>query len=159
MTAPRDDVSASPDREGAALGGADSTEPQDTPQRFGFSDQEWERMVEAGYDYLAKRAARGQISDYTSVSGEVARTAGVRVEAWQYAFHWVLGDIATKSYRDKRVLLTAVVTYRNSTEAGVGLFNIAQQLGVIDEVPPHNSVERDRLHMQWINDCFTAYGS
>lgn len=102
-------------------GGDGSVSSSDSPaedirRRFGFTDDEWRRMVDAGYRYLTARAAIGQISDYTTVAHEVARVAGVEVKAWEYGFHWVLGDIATKSYREDDVLLTAVVTYRNSTE-------------------------------------------
>ncbi len=102
--------------------------------RFGYSPDEWEAAVAAGYEVLVGAATRQSSIDYTQFCDETFQRCGVRFVPGEYALPHLLGDVSTKSRADDGVLLTVLVVYRSGPhqgEPGPGFFQLARHLGLL----------------------------
>lgn len=98
---------------------------------YGYTEEEWQRLVAVGYDFLAQRAGQKRDTSYTELSAILRSRGHVSIEPHDHALPHVLGDIATRSYKERGVVLTALVRYVDDTRAGDGFFVIAQELGAL----------------------------
>lgn len=104
-------------------------------RRFGFTDEHWERMVDAGLAHLARLASAGGHTDYTSFCAEVARlVGGAAPQPGDHALASLLGDIARRSFDERGVAITALVHYKDAGfSPGPGFYSLCQERGLLEK--------------------------
>ncbi len=98
---------------------------------FGYTPEQWNKMVAVGKRHLEAVAARRDATDYTTLCRVLEAEAGVRIEPHDHALPHVLGDIARRSHGEYGLVLTALVHYKGGSEAGTGFYAICQELGAL----------------------------
>ena len=86
---------------------------------FNFTPEQWRRMVERGTRFLEGVAAKRRSTDYTDLCRDLEAEDDIQIEPHDHALPHLLGEIARQSYKKCGLVLTALVLYKNGTEAGV----------------------------------------
>jgi hypothetical protein len=101
------------------------------PLHYGFDDERWGRLAEAGYAYLAEVAGRGQTTSYPEFCAQLFDRTGLRVGTQDAALGALLADIAIESSSLEYVILPAVLLSAESGQPGAGFFTYAQEAGLL----------------------------
>jgi hypothetical protein len=103
---------------------------------YNRSEQEWEQLVDAGLKFLIERAQLGKVTTYTELNATLirrTRSAGFDFERpdERAAMGNLLGLIVGRDYPDSGLMISALVHYLGSNDAGSGFYALAQQLGLL----------------------------
>jgi hypothetical protein len=97
--------------------------------RYGYTPDQWERLVETGGDVLAEAAAAGDPSiKYGKLCEKVRWRTLIALEPGMNAFPHVLGDISRRSWASNGTLITALAVSSNSGRPSAGFFRLAEEL-------------------------------
>ncbi|MFJ6674963.1 hypothetical protein ACIQMJ_28005 [Actinosynnema sp. NPDC091369] len=104
--------------------------------RYGRSDDEWDRLVEAGRAFLVEQAALRRTTSYTELNAVLARRTGVKGFDFDQgperaALGELLGQIADDSFAETGgLLISALVQYVDTNDAGPGFYALARAKGL-----------------------------
>lgn len=99
---------------------------------YGRSEDEWDDLLISGYDELKRVARLGRTISYTNLNSELQRD-GLR---WfdftqakeRAAMGHLLGLIVEHDQKlHPSLMLSAIVLYHNTNDAGPGFYNLAKQ--------------------------------
>jgi hypothetical protein len=110
---------------------------------FGYTDEEWDAAIEAGYRILQAVAARQAMIDYTDFCTEVRAACDVEFVPGEFALPHLLGAISSRSLADHDVAITSLVVYRSGNrkgDPGPGLFALAKEKGLL----PSDATDRQK---------------
>lgn len=127
--------------------------------RWGYTTDQWNELIDTGYDFLARVAAEGGMTNYTILSENWRAETGLNVPVFGDPMRFLLGDIAIRSYRERGVVLTALVEYkdRTKTQPAVGFLNISVELGIISEPATMTEYAKDAFWVEQIQASHAAY--
>ncbi len=103
---------------------------------YGRDDRDWDQLAEAGLAFLAERARQGKFTSYTEVNAVLARRTGLpgfdfsRAEE-RAAMGHLLYLIVELNRPVTRLMISALVGYLDSGDAGSGFYAYAQDLGML----------------------------
>ncbi|MDI5974565.1 hypothetical protein [Amycolatopsis magusensis] len=103
--------------------------------RYGREEAEWDSLVEAGIEFLVERAELENTTSYTEFNSVVCRRAGVRqfdfsLDAERAAIGRLLEQISEDArQRCDGLLLSALVQYLGTNDAGPGFYALAKRKG------------------------------
>lgn len=134
--------------------------PEDGPRWYGYTGAEWKRLVGVGYDFLVQRASQERDTSYTELCAILRSRGHVHIEPHDHALPHLLGDIATRSYKERGVALTALVRYVDDTKAGDGFFVIAQDLGLLKpgRLTPDEKLVFHVAHFKQVLEAYSPGG-
>lgn len=128
---------------------------------YGRTDLEWGRLVDAGRAYLEEVAARKDgFTDYTELNMWMAEETGQPTfdfsrQDGRNAVARILGEISRKTYGEYGFMLSALVLYQNMGTAGIGFFNLANQL--IPQRKLTTESQRDTFWLEQVNTIRAHY--
>jgi len=126
------------------------------PTRFGYTPEQWERAVDAGVRVLKEVAGtRDNVISYTDLCERVFAASDVRVVPGEYALPYILGDISRATLESDDCAISALVVYKNSTDAGAGLYDLAVVEGLLPKNPSDDQKDIFRFdHMNKAHDLW-----
>ena|ERR1700678_1126707 len=111
---------------------------------YGRTEDEWQELEQAGWDFLRERAswrqgdaAHDPTVSYSDANEELAARTGQPAcdfssQAGRTAMGYLLGRISRNhSWPDAELLISALVRYHGQADAGPGFFNLAREVGLI----------------------------
>ncbi|WP_018546533.1 hypothetical protein [Streptomyces sp. LaPpAH-108] len=107
---------------------------------YGRADSEWEELVHAGRGFLVERATRGELTTYTELNVALAEQTGCRPFNFERAderaaMGHLLGLIVERDQElapsEPPVMLSALVNYEGSNDAGSGFYQLAKDLRLL----------------------------
>src|SRR6266545_3723998 len=103
---------------------------------YGRDDDTWDRLAEAGLDFLIDRARRKRTTSYTELNAVLVRRTGITGFDFERAderaaMGHLLGLIVDRIYPDTRLMISALVQYLDANDAGPGFYTYAKQLGLL----------------------------
>lgn len=108
---------------------------------YGRSDEEWYQLVHAGLAFLLEQARLKRLTSYAELNAVLHRRTGLRGFDFSQAderaaMGSLLGQIVM---RDRELhpqqMISALVVYLNANDAGTGFYQLAQQLGLLEQNP------------------------
>jgi hypothetical protein len=102
---------------------------------YGRDDDEWSTLIEAGIEFLRERGEMERTTSYTEFNVALARRTGKRqfdfnLDSERAAIGHLLEQISEAAYDScGGLLLSALVQYLDSNDAGPGFYSLAQRKG------------------------------
>jgi hypothetical protein len=125
------------------------------PTRFGYTQNEWDQAVDAGVGILKDVAGAGSTIDYTDFCERIFAITGVRVVPGEYALAHLLGDVSRETLSTHNCAITTLVVYKDSTEAGSGLYTLAIEEGLLPKNP--TEVQKDQFRISHMNRAYEIW--
>lgn len=103
--------------------------------RYGRDEDEWRTLIEAGIEFLRERGEMERTTSYTEFNAALARRTGKRqfdfnLDSERAAIGHLLEQISEAAYEScGGLLLSALVQYLDSNDAGPGFYSLAQRKG------------------------------
>lgn len=103
---------------------------------YGRSDAEWEQLIAASTEFLDECVRSGLTTSYTELNNKLVERTGTRafdfsLEKDRAAVGYLLGQIVKSDFPTRRFMLSAVVKYSETNDAGSGFYTLAQQMGLL----------------------------
>jgi hypothetical protein len=103
---------------------------------YGRDDAEWNRLVDAGLEFLVERAKLRKVTSYTEVNATLTRRTGARLfdfkqDGERHAMGALLETIGERNRPETGVMITALVNYLDENDAGPGFYSYAQGIGFL----------------------------
>jgi hypothetical protein len=100
--------------------------------RYGRSSDEWARLAESATAFLIERAKLRKVTSYTELNATLVRRTGLRGfdfdrQDERAAMGHLLGLVVQDDYPETRLMLSALVHYLDSNDAGPGFYALAQE--------------------------------
>ncbi|MEV7805616.1 hypothetical protein AB0O28_21975 [Microbispora sp. NPDC088329] len=132
---------------------------------YGRDDETWDLLVDAGLEFLAEVASKGGTTTYTDLNAALVERTGLpgfdfeRIDE-RAAIGHLLGKIVERNRPETGWMISALVLYKDSPDAGPGFFNLAVELGLLTPKP---SFEQKflfwRRHYDGIHDYYRGRGA
>ena len=108
--------------------------------RHGRSDDEWDALASAGWDFLAQQASLQRTTSYTELNTVLSRRTGVRefdfeLDGERHAMGELLGQLSERSFAQAGLLISVLVQYLTTNDAGPGFYDLAQRMGLLPPLP------------------------
>ena len=128
--------------------------------KYGRDEEEWNELEEAGLEFLLERARLERVTSYTEMNMALAQRTGHRCfdfdqESERAAMGYLLGRLSDREFGRTGVLISAIVNYLDTNDAGPGFYKLPQAKGLL---PPGQS--RARQWEFWtthVGQVFAAY--
>jgi hypothetical protein len=100
--------------------------------RYGRSSNEWARLAESATAFLIERAKLRKVTSYTELNATLVRRTELRGfdfdrQDERAAMGHLLGLVVQDNYPETRLMLSALVHYLDSNDAGPGFYALAQE--------------------------------
>jgi hypothetical protein len=128
------------------------------PTRYGYTQGQWDAAVDAGVRILKDVAGLGSsygTISYTDLCERIFAISDVRVVPGEFAMPELLGDISRLTLRSDRCAITALVVYKNSEDAGKGLYALAITENLLPKNPSED--EKDRFRTDHMNRAYALW--
>ncbi|MFW0770044.1 hypothetical protein ACLRGH_08445 [Arthrobacter koreensis] len=128
---------------------------------YGRTELEWNELLDAAEAYLITTAKARGISSYGELNSELAAATGQTAfdfsrEADRAAVGRLLGEISRRSHASDGIMLSALVTHKNSTNEGEGFYKLAAELG---EMPSKPTADQKLVAMvEQVKKVHATYG-
>jgi hypothetical protein len=104
--------------------------------RYGRSSDEWRRLAESATTFLIERAKLRKVTSYTELNSTLIRRTGLRGfdfsrQDERAAMGYLLGLVVQDNYPETHLMLSALVHYLDSNDAGPGFYALAQEYGLL----------------------------
>ena len=104
--------------------------------KYGRDEEEWDDLEEAGLGFLRERARLERVTSYTETNAVLAQRTGHRrfdfdQESERAAMGYLLGRISDREFGRTGVLISAIVNYLDTNDAGLGFYKLAQDKGLL----------------------------
>lgn len=126
---------------------------------FGRDEADWDVLAAAGEEFLVERARLGRLTSYTELNTALERRTAMRgfdfgLQAERAAMGHLLGLIVRERNRPVTgLMISALVVYIDSNDAGSGFYKLAQDLGLL---PPGTLSPRIKEEF-WIGQVKALY--
>lgn len=113
----------------------------------GNTDEQWQDRLDAAVESLKKVAQLGRQTNYTALNLDITRITGLppfnfSTQGGRTAMADLLGDVVKVTYPEHQVMLSALVMYLNENKPGVGFYNLAVHMGILDDDASESAKER-----------------
>lgn len=128
------------------------------PTRYGYTQAQWDAVVDAGVRILKDVAGLGPsagIISYTDLCERIYAMTDVRVVPGEFALPHFLGDMCLVTLNSDRCAITALVVYQDSTDAGKGLYSLAIQEGLLPKNPTED--DKDEFRTEHMNLAYNTW--
>lgn len=103
---------------------------------YGRDDETWDRLTEAGLEFLIERARLGRPTSYTELNATLMGRTGIPGFEFEHAgeraaIGHLLGLIVKKNYPTTGLMISAMVNYLGANDAGPGFYTYARELGLL----------------------------
>jgi hypothetical protein len=103
---------------------------------YGRDDAEWNRLVDAGLEFLVERARLRKVTTYTELNATLIRRTGARPfdfeqDGERRAMGALLEAIGERNRPETDVMITSLVSYLGQNDAGPGFYSYAQRIGLL----------------------------
>jgi hypothetical protein len=103
---------------------------------YGRYEDEWDRLEDAGLDFLIERAKLARVTSYTEMNTVLAQRTllppfDFDQESERAAMGYLLGRISDREYPRTSLLISALVHYLDANDAGPGFYKFAQRKGLL----------------------------
>lgn len=127
---------------------------------YGRTDDEWDRLTEAGLAFLIERARLGKTTTYTELNATLVRRTGVRAfdfaqESERAAMGRLLGLIVERNFPETKLMLSALVLYLHTNDAGAGFYALAVELGLLPRGT--STAMRQKFWIEQLNALYAYY--
>ncbi|MEU8822323.1 hypothetical protein [Streptomyces sp. NPDC048636] len=128
---------------------------------YGRESSEWDRLVDAGREFLIERAKLGKLTSYTELNVTLSRRTGYRAFDFERAderaaMGHLLGLIVERDQQinpsDPPLMLSALVNYLTANDAGPGFYQLAKDLRLLPL-----SASKDEKDSFWIRQVRRLY--
>jgi hypothetical protein len=119
--------------------------------KYGRNDLVWDQLVDVGLAFLIERARLAKVTSYTELNAALERRTGLpgfdfaRADE-RAAMGHLLGLIVEQNYPVTNLMISALVTYLDSNDAGTGFYGLAQDLHLL----PHRASSQVKWEF-WIS--------
>ncbi|MFC4529328.1 hypothetical protein [Sphaerisporangium dianthi] len=129
---------------------------------YGRDDETWDRLTEAGLEFLIECARQSRPTSYTELNAQLERRTGI--DGFDFgrqderaAMGYLLGLIVDRNRPETGMMISALVTYTGGTGAGAGFFNLAADLALI---PRRASAEqKDEFWVRQMKGVYAYYSA
>jgi hypothetical protein len=109
--------------------------------RYGRTEDEWDKLEDAGWEFLVSQARLERTTSYTEINTVLTRRTGVRefnfdLDGERAAMGELLGEISERSYRKAHLLISVLVQYLNANDTGPGFYQLAQDKKLLRRTRP-----------------------
>jgi hypothetical protein len=125
------------------------------------TDEQWEALEYAGWDFLVDRARNGWVTTYTEMNAVLQNRTGQPM--WNFdsqlgraAMGELLGRLSDRSWDECHVMISAIVKYLNEAEPGPGFYGKAVMLGLL--TAGASKEEKDRVWTEQMNAVAAHWG-
>lgn len=107
---------------------------------YGRGDDEWDRLIEAGVVFLIEPARLKKMTTYTEFNATLCHRTGLRgfdfeQDSERAAMGHLLGLVVNRNRPRTKLMISALVQYLNSNDAGPGFYALAVELGMLPRRP------------------------
>jgi hypothetical protein len=125
--------------------------------RYGRSSDDWTHLVESAMEFLIERAKLRKVTSYTELNATLMHRTGLRGfdfsrQDERAAMGHLLGLVVEANYPETHLMLSALVNYLDSNDAGPGFYALAQEYGLL---PRHASA--DTKWTFWLGQVSTVH--
>ncbi len=98
--------------------------------QYGRDEGDWEQLEDAGLRFLTERAKLERVTSYTEMNQVLAQRTGLRrfdfdQESERAAMGHLLGQISEREFPRTGLLISALVHYLDTNDAGPGFYRLA----------------------------------
>jgi hypothetical protein len=102
--------------------------------RYGRRSEEWTRLAESTMEFLIEGAKLRKVTSYTELNATLMRRTGLRGfdfnrQDERAAMGYLLGLVVEDNYPETHLMLSALVHYLDSNDAGPGFYALARSTG------------------------------
>jgi hypothetical protein len=106
------------------------------PSRYGRSSDEWMLLAESATAFLIERAKLRRVTSYTELNATLMQRTGLRGfdfdrQDERTAMGYLLGLVVQDNYPETHLMLSALVNYLDSNDAGPGFYVLAEKYGLL----------------------------
>jgi hypothetical protein len=119
------------------------------PTRHGYTQAQWDAVVDAGVRILKDVAGLGPsygTISYTDLCERIFAICDVRVVPGEFALPELLGAMSRVTIASDGCAITALVVYKDSEDAGKGLYALAIAENLLPKNPSEDEKDRFRTH-------------
>jgi hypothetical protein len=103
---------------------------------YGRDEQTWNRLTDAGLQFLIECAQQGKTTTYSELNAILQIRTGISgfdfdLSSDRAAMGHLLGSIVGRNYPETSLIISALVAYAGSNDAGPGFYGLAQELGML----------------------------
>jgi hypothetical protein len=100
--------------------------------RYGRTAEEWAQLADCATAFLIERARMRKVTSYTELNATLMRRTGLRGfdferEDERAAMGYLLGLVVQANYPKTGLMLSSLVHYLDSNDAGPGFYKLAQE--------------------------------
>lgn len=126
----------------------------------GRDEDEWERLIKEGLEFLIDRARLGKVTTYTELDATLARRTGARRFDFKRAddraaMGYLLERIEDRNFPTTKLMISALVHYLGANDAGPGFYALATRLGLLP--PKASRREKEEFWINQINGLYAYY--
>lgn len=125
----------------------------------GRTQREWQDLIAETKKFLALKARRGRLTNYTELNGALAGRTGqdpfdFKNPDDRSAMGDLLGDVVEATYHrtDHPFMLSALVTFLDEMRPGQGFFDLAVHMGF-----PLRDADREAMEDFWVEQTKLAF--
>ncbi|GGT45835.1 hypothetical protein GCM10010176_106240 [Nonomuraea spiralis] len=127
---------------------------------YGRDDSTWEQLTEAGLKFLIERARLRKITTYTELNAVLERRTGLpgfdfARQDERAAMGHLLGRIVEQNRPVSGLMISALVTYLDGTDAGGGFYALAADLGLLSRKP--SARQKEEFWVGQVNKLYDHY--
>jgi hypothetical protein len=115
------------------------------PTRYGYTQDQWDRAVDAGVRILKDVAGTPDPITYTDLCERIFAISDVRIVPGEFALPHILGDISRETLRSDGCAITALVVYKDTADAGPGLYGLGIEEGLLPKNP--TEIQKDKFRI------------
>jgi hypothetical protein len=106
------------------------------PSYYGRTSDEWALLAESATAFLVERAKLRKVTSYTELNATLMHRTGLRGfdfsrQDERTAMGHLLGLVVQENYPETHLLISALVHYLDSNDAGPGFYVLAQDYGLL----------------------------
>lgn len=129
---------------------------------YGRSDEEWGQLTSAGLEFLVERARLEKTTTYTELDTTLRRRTRIRgfdfeQDSERAAMGYLLRLIVERNRPTTNLLISALVQYLNTNDAGPGFYALAGELGMLPHRP--SAVTKQTFWIGQLNALYAYYAA
>lgn len=129
---------------------------------YGRSDEEWDQLTSVGLAFLVERARLEKTTTYTELDTTLRRRTGLRgfdfdQDSERAAMGHLLGSIVERNRPTTNLLISALVQYLNTNDAGPGFYALAVELGMLPRRP--SAMAKQAFWIGQLNALYAFYAA
>jgi hypothetical protein len=125
--------------------------------RYDRDEPTWNRLVDTGLNFLVECAQQGKTTTYSELNSILQIRTDIpgfdfEISSERAALGHLLALIVERNYPETNLMISALVTYAGSNDAGPGFYGLAQDLGMLSA-----SASKEEKWDFWVNQVKALY--